>query len=84
MAAMTVRDFSKRGDAIPVHDLDDIQRAAYERFLQLEREFDSTPTVAGATVGVKSKSAISQIAWNHTSSAGDEGRSTCPHCLNYF
>ncbi len=41
MAAKMVRDFSKRGDAIPVSHLDQIQRAAYERFLQQTRPFDS-------------------------------------------
>src|SRR4051812_3074050 len=30
-----VRDFSKRGDAIPVPDLTEVQTDAYERFLQL-------------------------------------------------
>jgi len=47
MAAMTVRDFSKRGDAIPVHDLDGIQKAAYERFLQLEKRFDERDPILG-------------------------------------
>src|ERR1051325_5154637 len=32
---MKVRDFSKRGDAIPVPDLTQVQTDAYERFLQL-------------------------------------------------
>ncbi len=36
----TVRDFSKRGDALPVPNLVRVQQAAYERFLQLESEFD--------------------------------------------
>ena len=35
MAMAKVRDFSKRGDAIEVPDLTQVQRAAYERFLQL-------------------------------------------------
>ncbi len=34
MAARNVRNFSKRGDAIPVPDLTTVQRDAYERFLQ--------------------------------------------------
>ncbi len=34
MAVMKVRDFSKRGDAIPVPDLNLLQRDGYERFLQ--------------------------------------------------
>ncbi len=38
MPAMKVRDFSKRGDAIPVPDLVAIQREAYETFLQFEVE----------------------------------------------
>ena len=35
MAATNVRDYSKRGDAIPVPDLTTVQRGAYDRFLQL-------------------------------------------------
>ncbi len=34
-AAVKVRDFSKRGDAIPIPDLTRIQSEGYERFLQL-------------------------------------------------
>jgi len=37
MAAINVRDYSKRGDAIPVPDLTELQLAGYERFLQLTR-----------------------------------------------
>ena len=40
MAVKNVRDFSKRGDAIPVSKVDDIQKAAYVRFLQQEKPFD--------------------------------------------
>ncbi len=40
MAATKVRDFSKRGDAIPVPDLTTVQRNAYARFLQLEQAPD--------------------------------------------
>ncbi len=40
MVARQVRDFSKRGDAIPVPDLIEVQRNAYERFLQLEASHD--------------------------------------------
>ena len=36
MAATTVRNFSKRGDAMPVPDLTTLQTRAYERFLQLD------------------------------------------------
>ena len=36
MQATKVRDFSKRGDAIPVPDLTRVQRDAYERFLQMD------------------------------------------------
>ncbi len=35
MVARKVRDFSKRGDAIPVPDLTTVQTESYERFLQL-------------------------------------------------
>jgi DNA-directed RNA polymerase subunit beta len=37
MIARNVRDFSKRGDAIPVPDLTIVQSQAYERFLQLAK-----------------------------------------------
>jgi DNA-directed RNA polymerase subunit beta len=40
MVSQTVRDFSKRGDAIPVPRLTLVQRDAYERYLQLTRPFD--------------------------------------------
>ncbi|MBL1216445.1 MAG: DNA-directed RNA polymerase subunit beta [Planctomycetes bacterium] len=33
---MKVRDFSKRGDGLPTPDLVEVQRAAYERFLQMD------------------------------------------------
>ncbi|MFG0327151.1 MAG: DNA-directed RNA polymerase subunit beta, partial [Phycisphaerales bacterium JB037] len=35
MAATKVRDFTKRGDAIEIPDLTEVQARAYERFLQL-------------------------------------------------
>ncbi len=41
MTTTTVRDFSKRGDAIPVPNLMQVQREAYERFLQLDKSHDS-------------------------------------------
>ncbi|HRP63729.1 MAG TPA: DNA-directed RNA polymerase subunit beta [Phycisphaerales bacterium] len=37
MVSAKVRDFSKRGDAIPVPDLTQVQRDAYNRFLQLDK-----------------------------------------------
>jgi DNA-directed RNA polymerase subunit beta len=37
MLARNVRDFSKRGDAIPVPDLTVIQSHAYDRYLQLDK-----------------------------------------------
>ncbi|MCH2145610.1 MAG: DNA-directed RNA polymerase subunit beta [Phycisphaerales bacterium] len=40
MNDMTVRDFSKRGDAIPVPDLVRVQEVSYERFLQFDKPFD--------------------------------------------
>ncbi|MBC7836010.1 MAG: DNA-directed RNA polymerase subunit beta [Phycisphaerales bacterium] len=41
MAARKVRDFSKRGDAVPVFDLTKVQTAAYERFLQIGKSPDA-------------------------------------------
>ncbi len=47
MAATKVRDFSKRGDAIPVPELTRIQHDAYNRFLQLDKGPDSRETTHG-------------------------------------
>ena len=38
MTSMTVRNFSKRGDAIPVPALTEVQQAAYERFIQNDKD----------------------------------------------
>jgi len=40
MLLKTVRDYSKRGDALSVPNLVEIQQAAYERFLQQELPYD--------------------------------------------
>ncbi|MFG0292006.1 MAG: DNA-directed RNA polymerase subunit beta [Phycisphaerales bacterium JB050] len=46
MAVTKVRDFSKRGDAIPVPNLTSLQTDAYDRFLQLElAPEDRDPTI---------------------------------------
>jgi len=42
-----VRDFSKRGDAIPVGDLTQVQTDAYERFLQLAKGPEERDTSIG-------------------------------------
>ena len=47
MNDMTVRDFSKRGDAIPVPDLVRVQEVSYERFLQFEKPFDKRDRTYG-------------------------------------
>jgi DNA-directed RNA polymerase subunit beta len=47
MAATKVRDFSKRGDAIPVPDLTKVQRESYERFLQLGTQPDERDVLIG-------------------------------------
>ena len=41
MTTRTVRDYSKRGDAIPVPNLTRVQREAYDRFLQKDVEPES-------------------------------------------
>jgi DNA-directed RNA polymerase subunit beta len=41
MSSKTIRDFSKRGDALPVPVLTRVQADAYKRFLQLEKPHDS-------------------------------------------
>ncbi|MBI1368190.1 MAG: DNA-directed RNA polymerase subunit beta [Planctomycetes bacterium] len=40
MRVTKVRDYSKRGDALPIPNLIEVQQAAYERFLQLEKTYD--------------------------------------------
>ena len=40
MTSRTVRDFSKRGDAIPVPELTRVQLEAYQRFIQTDKAFD--------------------------------------------
>ena len=40
MLLKTVRDYSKRGDALSIPNLVDVQQAAYERFLQQNLAFD--------------------------------------------
>ena len=50
MASRKVRDFSKRGDALPIGDLTQTQREAYERFLQLDR----SPEARQIDIGLES------------------------------
>ena len=40
MLLKTVRDYSKRGDALAIPNLVEVQQGAYERFLQEDRSFD--------------------------------------------
>ena len=40
MVTKTVRDFAKRGDAIPVPNLTAVQKDSYQQFVQLEKEHD--------------------------------------------
>jgi DNA-directed RNA polymerase subunit beta len=47
MVAEKVRDFSKRGDAIPVPTLTKVQKASYERFIQQEKAYDKRDTTQG-------------------------------------
>ena len=47
MATLPVRDFSKRGDAIPVPTLTQVQGDAYERLIQSEREYNKRVTDMG-------------------------------------
>ena len=37
MSSRNIRDFSKRGDAIPVPELTQVQQDAYSRFIQLDK-----------------------------------------------
>ena len=41
MLLKSVRDYSKRGDALPIPNLVEVQQAAYERFIQLTKTFDT-------------------------------------------
>ncbi len=47
MLLKTVRDYSKRGDALSVPNLVEVQQAAYERFLQLDSEHDKRDAQMG-------------------------------------
>ena len=47
MRVTKVRDFSKRGDAIPIPNLIEVQQAAYERLLQLTEDYDSRDKRSG-------------------------------------
>ena len=50
MPIQTIRDFSKRGDATSVPNLTQVQRDAYERFLQKEK----APNERDTTIGIES------------------------------
>jgi DNA-directed RNA polymerase subunit beta len=47
MSTKTIRDFSKRGDALPVPVLTRVQADAYKRFLQMEKSHDERDTNFG-------------------------------------
>ncbi len=47
MQPKTVRNFSKRGDALPISHLVDVQTAAYERFLQLSKTTEERDPTSG-------------------------------------
>ena len=40
MLLQSVRDYSKRGDALPIPNLVEVQKTAYKRFLQQDKAFD--------------------------------------------
>ncbi len=41
MLMKTIRNYSKRGDALPIPDLVRVQKVAYQRFLQLDKQSDA-------------------------------------------
>ncbi len=47
MTTTPIRDFSKRGDAVPVPNLTRVQAEAYERFIQLEKNNDERDGTMG-------------------------------------
>jgi DNA-directed RNA polymerase subunit beta len=47
MSSKTIRNFSKRGDALPVPVLTRVQADAYRRFLQLDKAHDQRNTMLG-------------------------------------
>jgi DNA-directed RNA polymerase subunit beta len=47
MSSKTIRDFSKRGDALPVPVLTRVQADAYRRFLQLDKPHDQRNVTIG-------------------------------------
>jgi DNA-directed RNA polymerase subunit beta len=79
-----VRDFSKRGDAMPVGDLCEVQTKAYERFLQL----DKVPDARDPSLGLESllrevfpiKSYDDRTSLEYTTYSLDEPRYTSDEC----
>ena len=49
MTSRKVRDFSKRGDAIPVPELTMVQLESYQRFIQSDRPHDQRDPDRGGT-----------------------------------
>ncbi|MBX2852001.1 MAG: DNA-directed RNA polymerase subunit beta, partial [Phycisphaeraceae bacterium] len=47
MQTTSVRDYSKRGDALPIPNLVQVQEAAYDRFIQLDKAHDERDTSIG-------------------------------------
>ena len=47
MQTTSVRDYSKRGDALPIPNLVQVQEAAYERFIQLGKKHDERDVTIG-------------------------------------
>ncbi|MEM7681562.1 MAG: DNA-directed RNA polymerase subunit beta [Planctomycetota bacterium] len=47
MRLKSIRNFSKRGDALPVPNLVDVQERAYRRFMQLDKPFDGRDPEVG-------------------------------------
>ena len=47
MQIKAVRDYSKRGDALPIPNLVQVQQDAYRRFIQNEKAFDKRDTSLG-------------------------------------
>jgi len=47
MLMTSVRDYSKRGDALSIPNLVEVQQAAYGRFLQVDKAFDQRDTSLG-------------------------------------
>jgi DNA-directed RNA polymerase subunit beta len=80
MAEMKVRDFSKRGDGIPVPDLTKIQAEAYERFLQTRKGPDERDPLIGLESLMREESYDENMRLEYIRYQLEEARYTPDEC----